>query len=59
MTRDMRPWQRGQDVAVPDEVANKLLDDGVADNLRHLDGRTIERAVPPPAKHIRTRKADQ
>ncbi len=59
MTRDMRPWQRGQDVALPDDAASQLLDEGAADNPRHLDGRVIERTVPPPARIYRTRKADQ
>jgi hypothetical protein len=58
MTRDMRPWQRGQDVALPNEAAAQLLNEGAANNPRNLDGTPIERTTPAPAKHYRTRKGE-
>ncbi len=33
-TRDMRPWQAGADAVLPDAIAEKLVADGDAKDLR-------------------------
>jgi hypothetical protein len=39
LTKDMRPWQKGEDAVLPEPLAAKLIADGDAEN---------ERPYPPP-----------
>jgi hypothetical protein len=46
MTRDLRPWAKGQDAVVPDGVAQKLLKDGDAADSRPFPPPDVAPAVP-------------
>lgn len=50
MTRDMRPYAKGQDAVLPDDVAAKLLQEGDAKNPRPF---------PPPDVAPKNRVATQ
>jgi len=48
-TRDMRPWQKGQDAVLPDDIARKVLASGEAENPRPFPPQDVAPAgaVPP------------
>lgn len=45
MTRDMRPWRKGEDAVLPDEMAEKLLKAKEAENPRPYPPPDV---APPP-----------
>jgi hypothetical protein len=56
LTRDMRPWQRGDDAALPDDAAKRLIDAGDATVSKNEaasglkpDSTTARPATPAPA----------
>lgn len=56
MTRDMRPWQRGNDVLLPDAAAAQLVAEGASENPRDFPSRVVEpRKAPAPAKTFKTK----
>jgi hypothetical protein len=44
---DMRPWRAGDDVHLPDHVADKLVKDGEAENPRPFSTGYETRAMEP------------
>lgn len=60
LTRDMRPWQKGQDVVLPPAIAEKLIANGEAENPRPYPPPDVAPAVPvgvaPQPKRYMTRK---
>ena len=50
MTRDMRPYAKGQDAVLPDDLAAKLLKDGEAKNPRPFPPPD----VAPPKDRVAT-----
>jgi hypothetical protein len=58
MTRDMRPWQKGHDALVPDDVARSLVAAGDAENSRDFPAKPAGGATqskPAPAKQYKTK----
>jgi hypothetical protein len=60
-TRDMRPWQKGQDAVIPDELAAKVVASGEAENPRPFPPEDVAPAAPvaappAPARRYITRK---
>lgn len=65
MTRDMRPFHRGQDAVLQDDVALRLQEEGAANNLRPFPPQepgfpspeTVGTAAakPPPARSYRSK----
>jgi hypothetical protein len=53
-TRDMRPWQKGEDRVLPDDLAAKLVKDGDAEDPRPFPPADV--APRPPAKAPRPRR---
>lgn len=54
LARDIRPWRAGQQRVVPDAVATRLLEDGLAENPRPFpEPAPGER--PAPAKLSKTK----
>ncbi|HZP88650.1 MAG TPA: hypothetical protein VFB54_17710 [Burkholderiales bacterium] len=49
LTRDMRPWRKGQDAVLSDELAKKLLKDGDAQNERPFPPPDVAPATAQPA----------
>jgi hypothetical protein len=41
ITRDMRPWQSGQDALLPADVADRLIAEGAAENPRDRFGNRM------------------
>jgi hypothetical protein len=56
LTRDMRPWSKGQDAVLPKAMAEKLVADGDADNLRSFPPSDVAPRVPVAAASLPARK---
>ncbi len=46
IVRDMRPWRAGQDAVLPDDLADKLVKAGDAQNPRPYPPQDVAPAVP-------------
>lgn len=46
MTRDMRPWRKGEDAVLPEDMAAKLVKDGDASNSRPFPPPDVAPARP-------------
>jgi hypothetical protein len=49
MTRDMRPWGKGQDAVLPEALAAKLVKDGDAEDSRPFPPPDVAPRVPVAA----------
>ena len=61
MTCDMRPWSKGQDAVLPDDVAKRLIDNKEAEDSRPYPPPDVKPQVPvgsikPPKTRYLTRK---
>ena len=55
LTRDMKPWGKGQDAVLPDELAAKMIKSGDAEDSRPFPPPDVAPRVPvaaplPPGK---------
>ena len=59
MTKDMRPWQAGHDVALPDDIAERLMASGDAILSPRHAGSGLQPDDPPrkPQNRYLTRSA--
>lgn len=48
-TRDLRPWQNGQDAVLPDELAAKLIKSGEAKDSRPFPPPDVAPRIPVEA----------
>lgn len=60
MTRDMRPFRKGQEPVVPDEVATQLVDEGAAVNPRAWPAQEeAMQPLPQAAGRYKTKRGDK
>lgn len=53
LTRDMRPYGRGEDLHLPDDMADKLVSAGEAENPRPFPPTDLAPAAEVPARRRR------
>ncbi len=46
LTRDLRPWRKGEDAVLPDDLASRLLKSGEATNARPFPPPDVAPATP-------------
>lgn len=55
-TRDMRPWQKGEDAVLPDALAAKVIASGEAKDSRPFPPPDVAPAVPVGIEIVRPRR---